>query len=202
MLKTYLFPLFFLLLFFAACSNNKAILFSQERLPFLIDSLYQADQSTVNIQPPDSAAAEYQRVIRSNFPYVEKIFNRYGFPGYDLVGEEASNKYHLLIQHSDFAPEFQLKVLKSMKKQVSRHNASGQNFAYLTDRVEINHGRPQIYGTQIYMSGNSQIKPCIDMAHLNERRQSVGLSTIEEYLEKCNETFYLLNPDQKRPDKN
>ncbi len=190
-----------LLLILAACSNNKTSMISVDRLPFLIDSLYHADQSTASIRPPDSAAAAYQRAIRTNFPFVQKIHNRYGFPGYDLVGEETSDKYFLLVQHSDFDPDFQLKVLKSMKKQVLKHNASGQGFAYLTDRVEINNGRPQIYGTQIIMSGNTTIKPCIDTAHLNERRLSVGLSTIEEYLEKCNETFYMMNPGEKRPGK-
>lgn len=185
-----------------SCSTAKKATLSKEQLPSLIDSLYRADQSTVNIRPVDSAAAAYQRVIRTNFPYVSAIFRQYGFPGFDLVGKETSDKYFLLVQHSDFEPGFQLKVLQSMKQEVSKQNASGQNFAYLTDRTELNNGRPQVYGTQVIMSGDTKIKPCIDTLNLNQRRKSVGLSTIEAYIEKCNDIFYQMNPNEKRPVKN
>lgn len=180
------------------CAGSKTAYFQQEQLPGLIDSLYQADQATLLIQPSDSAAVAYQRVIRSNFPAIEKIFRQFGFPGYALAGRKTSEQYFLLVQHSDFNPEFQLKVLKSMKKEVLKQNASGQNFAFLTDRVEINFGRPQIYGTQVIMGRNTQIKPCVDPNKLNERRHSIGLPTIEEYLEKCNEVFFMLNPNEKK----
>jgi len=175
---------------------------NKQNLTQIIDSLYQADQSTATIKPADSAAATYQRVIRSNYPIVSSIFKEFGYPGYDLVGKEVSNKYFLLVQHSDFDVQFQQNVLKEMKNQVDKQNASGQSFAYLTDRIELNSGRPQIYGTQIFMSGNTKIKPCIDTLNLNQRRKSVGLSTIEEYIEKCNDTFYQMNPNEKRPIKN
>lgn len=96
-----------------------------------------------------------------------------------------------------------MKVLKVMKQQVSKQNASGQNFAFLTDRTELNNGRLQIYGTQVVMTdGDIKIKPCIDTLNLNQRRKSVGLSTIEEYIERCNDMFYQMNPNEKRPTKN
>jgi hypothetical protein len=175
---------------------------SKQRLTQIIDSLYQADQSTARIKPADSAAAAYQRVIRSNFYLVTTIFKQFGYPGYDLVGKEASNKYFLLVQHSDFDVRFQQNVLNEMKKQVDNQNASGQSFAYLTDRIELNSGRLQIYGTQIFMNGNSIIKPCVDTLNLDNRRKSVGLSPIKEYLEKCNDAFYQMNPQEKRPNSN
>ncbi len=181
-----------------SCSATRQTRLTQETLPHIIDSLYKADQATAAIRPPDSAAAAYQRVIRSNFPIVYKIYDKYGFPGYDLIGKEYSNKYFTLVQHSDFDVPFQVRVLRSMKKQVEQNNASGQNFAFLTDRTEINSGRLQVYGTQILMSGNTTIKPCIDTVNLDKRRMAVGLSPIKEYLQKCNDTFYELNPQQKR----
>lgn len=197
----YLPILAFSLLTLFSCSTTKQNHLTRENLPHIIDSLYQADQSTAQIRPADSAAAAYQRVIRCNFPIISRIFKKYKFPGYDLVGKEISNKYFLLVQHSDFDLSFQQEVLKKMKVQVEKVNASGQNFAYLTDRIEINNGRPQIYGTQVFMSGNTKIKPCIDTLNLDNRRKSVGLSPIKEYLEKCNEVFYEMNPQEKRPAK-
>ena len=60
--------------------------------------------------------------------------------------------YFTLVQHSDFNVSFQLEVLKDMQQKVEAQNATGQNFAYLTDRTELNQGRPQIYGTQVLMN--------------------------------------------------
>ncbi len=184
-----------------SCSVNKQVRLSKADLPKLIDSLHHADQSCAKIQPADSAAAAFKRVIRSNFPLVERIFRQFGYPGYDMVGKETSDQYFLLVQHSDFNVPFQQEVLKAVKKQVKKGNASGQSFAFLTDRTEINNGRPQVYGTQINMSGNTTIKPCIDLDNLDKRRASVGLEPIKAYLDNCNEVFYQLNPQEKRPEK-
>jgi hypothetical protein len=163
----------------------------------VIDSLYLADQSCAEIKPADSAVAAFQRVTKSNFTIVADIFNKYGYPGYDFIGKDASDKYFVLVQHSDFNVAFQQQVLSKMEKEVLNGNASGENFAFLTDRTEINSGRQQIYGTQVFMSGNTVIKPCIDTANLDARRKSVGLEPIQDYINMCNEMFYLLNPQEK-----
>jgi hypothetical protein len=36
-----------------------------------------------------------------------------------------------------------------MSKQVKRHNASGENYALLQDRVLVSQGHKQLYGTQV-----------------------------------------------------
>ncbi len=173
--------------------------YSLRDLPHLIDSLYQADQATASIRPADSAAAAYQRVIRTNFPIVEAIFDRYGYPGYDMIGKGSSDQYFLLVQHSDFQTVFQQRVLAALKEHVERKNASGQSFAFLTDRIELTNGRPQIYGTQVFMSGRTTIKPCIDTSAIDLRRASVGLEPLQQYLQKCNDIFYRMNPHIERP---
>lgn len=185
-----------LVLLLNACIPLRKLTVDKQQLTKLIDSMHHADQSCVNIQPVDSAAAVFKRVNESNFPFIESIFQQYGFPGYDFIGEEFSDKYFVLVQHSDKHVEFQQEVLQKMKKEVAKQNASGQNFAFLSDRIEINNGRPQIYGTQVYMSGNTTLKPCIDTANLDIRRKSVGLEPIQDYINQCNEVFYMLNPQE------
>lgn len=169
----------------------------QRKLAGVIDSLYAADQRTVLLKPADSAAAAYQRVIRTNFPVVEHIVATYGYPTYALVGQESAKHYFLLVQHSDFDLPFQQRVLHRMRRAVRHQQASGQQYAFLTDRIAINQGQPQVYGTQVLMSGHTQVKPCITPAGLNKRRKSVGLEPIAAYIEKCNAVFYELNPQQK-----
>ena len=81
-----------------------------------------------------------------------------------------------------------------MKVQVDKKNASGQNYAYLIDRINLNEGKQQVYGTQVNMGENgTTIKPCIDTLNLDKRRLAVGLPSIKDYLKKCDEMFYEMN---------
>ena len=168
-------------------------------LVYMIDSLYKADQDCAIIKPSDSAAAKYQRVIRTNFPLIQSILNKHGFPGYDIVGKEGSANYFLLVQHSDFNVDFQKRALKLMKKQVDKKNASGSTYAFLVDRIELNSGKQQIYGTQVQMGrSGTKLKLCIDTLNLDKRRKAVGLMPIKEYLQQCDETFKEMNPTEMK----
>ncbi len=172
-------------------------------LSYLIDSLKNADQSPLAIKNADSASKAFQKIIRSNFLSVKTIADKFGFPGYDLVGKESSNNYWLLVQHSDFDVPFQKRILKLMKVQVDKKNASGQNYAYLIDRINLNEGKQQVYGTQVNMGENgTTIKPCIDTTNLDKRRLSVGLTPIKDYLKKCDEMFYEMNKDKLKKSSN
>ena len=165
-----------------------------KNLSHFIDSLKTADQRPLAIKNADSAGKAFQKIIRSNFPSIRTIAKKYGFPGYDLVGIESSNNYWLLVQHSDFDVPFQKRILKLMKVQVDRKNASGQNYAYLIDRINLNERKQLVYGIQVNMGENgTTIKPCINTFNLDKRRLSVGLTPIKEYLKKCDEMFYEMN---------
>jgi hypothetical protein len=122
-----------------------------------------------------------------------RIFYKYGYPGYDLVGEEGSSQFWLLVQHQDEYPAFQDSVLTSMKMQCEKGKASWSYYAYLTDRVKVNTGQLQIYGTQMQTNKDEtsyEPRPVIDPERLNERRKSVGLNTIEEYTDVMNKRFF------------
>ena len=128
-----------------------------------------------------------------NFITVEQLFEEFGYLGYDKVGKQGSNNFWLLVQHCDKHPNFQLEVLKAMEIQTRRGNASLADFAYLTDRVKVNLGQLQVYGTQMKLNGSSdsyEPKPVIDPENLNERRKLVDLITIEEYIKLMNERYY------------
>lgn len=129
----------------------------------------------------------------TNYYELKAIIDEFGFPGYNLVGEDFSNSFWNIIQHQDNNIPFQKYALEKMKVQVDNKNASPTYFAYLTDRVLINSGEKQIYGTQLQINLNStsyEVKPTIDMENLNLRRKEVGLITIEEYIEIMNTKYY------------
>jgi hypothetical protein len=55
--------------------------------------------------------------------------------------------------------------------------------AYLTDRVLLHEGKPQEYGTQaIARDGRFEPRKLRDPDHVDERRASVGLDSLAEYL--------------------
>lgn len=128
-----------------------------------------------------------------NYLEVKRIFDFYGFPGYNLVGENGSYNFWLLVQHQDKHPEFPKLVLDKMKIETEKNNASRANFAYLTDRVAINMGELQVYGTQMRLNQDStsyEPMPVLNPEDLNERRSKVGLSPIENYIKIMNERYF------------
>ena len=113
------------------------------------------------------------------------IVKKYGYPGYNLVGEKGSDSFWAIVQHCDDDVAFQQKVLLLMAKQVKSHNASGEDFALLQDRVLVGQGQKQIFGTQVHTDPTTHItKPFAikDSLHVDSLRKSVGLQPLKEYL--------------------
>ncbi|MEO1512186.1 MAG: DUF6624 domain-containing protein, partial [Planctomycetota bacterium] len=79
---------------------------------------------------------------------------------------------------------------------VASGNASGRNLAYLTDRVLINTGRPQRYGTQVqyeHAIGRAYPKELEDAAAVDHRRAAVGLEPLWEYMNDMSGLYYRMN---------
>ncbi len=122
-----------------------------------------------------------------------KIIDEHGFPDYDKVGVDGTHYFWLLMQHQDRHPDFQERVLQMMEVAVGQKKASGSDYAYLLDRVMINTGKLQVYGTQMTLNADStsfEPKPCIEPENLDKRRESVGLGTIERYIYTMNHVYH------------
>jgi hypothetical protein len=127
-----------------------------------------------------------------NYPKLEQILKQCGYPDATEGGGSAPFLFWLLVQHQDKHPQFQDSVLKEMKPLVDSGKVSGVLYAYLLDRVNLNTGKLQVYGTQTCLSVDSTkyvMSPCEDPEHVNERRKSIGLGPIEPYLESLNKEY-------------
>jgi hypothetical protein len=127
-----------------------------------------------------------------NMVVLKKLFKEYGFLGIEEVGKQGSGNFWLMMQHCDKDPKFQEEVLSEMKKHIERKNANPSNYAYLIDRVNVNTGKPQVYGTQMTINkeeSSYEPKPVIEPENLNKRREEVGLGTIEEYIGVMNSHY-------------
>ncbi len=125
-----------------------------------------------------------------------ELFDQYGYLGIDRVGEEGEKHFWLMVQHSDHVPAFQQKVLDALPAEVADSNAQASHLALLTDRVRINNGQKQLYGTQVQFipeTGWTLPKPLADSATVNERRLAIGMEPIEAYLNQMSELHFMLN---------
>lgn len=170
----------------------------------LLDSMVQIDQKwrgiirqinngeidTINLS---EAKLQLLRTDSLNTIKLKMVFEKYGFLGYDIAGKDGSHKFWLLIQHQDKHIDFQLEVLEKMKVAAKNENASFQDYAYLIDRIKVNLGKPQVYGTQMTMNADSTSyipKAVIEPDKLNKRRKEVGLPPIEFYINAMNERYF------------
>jgi hypothetical protein len=126
---------------------------------------------------------EFQTFARHT-PILKTIINKYGYPTFEKVGAESSSNFFVLIQHSDQDVAFQSKMLGLIKKQVYKKQVNGYNYAMLFDRVQLNNGKEQLYGTQLDYDqmGNAFPKRLKDKENVNKRRSKFGLNKLEEYL--------------------
>ena len=124
-------------------------------------------------------------VYTSHQERLAEIFEEYGYPGFNLVGKGGEKNFWVMVQHSDHNPDFQKEVLEKMEIEIGKENADSRNYGLLVDRVNLNTGKAQIYGTQVdYNMDIAQAFPInlADSANVNERRKSIGLEPLEEYL--------------------
>lgn len=158
---------------------NKVLCF---RLLWMARSDQKARRAAMNGEPFD------ERVDQRHIRAMKQIVARYGWPGERLVGLLGAQTAWLLVQHADHDRAFQKQCLPLLEAAVKNEDAQPQHLAYLTDRVCVGDGRPQIYGSQLEY-------PIADQEHVDERRAAVGLSSFAEYRESSKS---MLEQFQKR----
>lgn len=112
-----------------------------------------------------------------------EIIDEHGWPTRSLVGDDGATAAWVIAQHSDLDVEFQERALELMRQAVDDGEADPTELAYLEDRVALNQGRPQTYGTQIgCVDGRAEPAELADPDRVEELREEVGLQPLEDYL--------------------
>jgi CYTH domain-containing protein len=118
-----------------------------------------------------------------NLIEVRKILDTRGWLGADIVGGKGNSTLFLVIQHAD--QKIQEQYLPMMREAVAKGNAAASSLALLEDRVALGQGKKQIYGSQIGMfseTGENYVLPLEDPDNVDERRMSVGLGKLQDYI--------------------
>lgn len=117
-----------------------------------------------------------------NMHVVDSVLKKYGWLGVDEVGREGNTALFLVIQHSNL--KMQESCIPIMKEAVKNGKLEAGQLALLIDRIEMNNGRKQIYGSQIQETSNGTlvIYPITDEKNVDRRRAEVGLEKLADYV--------------------
>ncbi len=147
-------------------------------------------------------AMRYQNELKSdlwdstvderNTARMKRIVDEIGWPTISKVGYEPSHGAWLLVQHSDKDVSFQIRCLDLMKAALLQEEVESKDVAYLEDRVRVNQGLHQIYGTQFtQINGRHVPRPILHPARVDEYRAKMGLGTLADGILHISEKYPL-----------
>ncbi|MGW9032008.1 DUF6624 domain-containing protein [Streptomyces sp. NPDC055722] len=144
----------------------------------------EADQTARRHWMATGEVGNFPQIDARNTTLLKAVITEYGWPGICLVGEQGAEDAWLLAQHADQDVLFQKEALKLLCGAVLAGDAPPWHLAYLTDRVLVADGQPQLYGTQYTHEDdgtNLRPQPIADPERLDERRAAMGLEPHAEY---------------------
>jgi len=148
-----------------------------------VDSVLAAHGSTS--PEADSALKAMAAADAPLMARLTEIIKAKGWPGRTLVGDDGAHAAWLVLQHAP--PAVQRSMLPLVRAAVAKHEARASDLALLEDRVLVDDGKPQRYGSQLMypqVGGTPTLRPIDDEACVDARRASVGLEPIADYLKR------------------
>lgn len=132
-------------------------------------------------------------IDNDNTTWLKAVVAKGQWPLTTRDGKDAAHEAWLLAQHADNDTDFQNQVLRLMEPLVTKHEASGKDYAYLFDRVALAQGRPQRYATQFTQGkgGCLVARRTEDPAGIGARRAAAGIPPIEEYAKVLTENYHV-----------
>jgi len=151
----------------------------------IMDSLQRAND-TIGLRMV-SDSINYIRAANAYF--LDSVIKALGrWPGYDVVGIQGSRAAGLIVQHADHFVDFQKRSLILMNEALKKNNATPHNVAFLFDRVMVNTGGNQRFGTQFR---GAEALNLIDIENVDIHRRSFGLESFESYRQRMMRRFNL-----------
>ena len=118
---------------------------------------------------------------KKNQEDVIKIIDEHGWLGISQVGFLANNALFLVIQHASV--EMQEKYFPLLKESAEKGESSLADMALMDDRIRMHRKKKQLYGSQTTsVNGKSYVWPIEDAVNVDERRRSVQLPPLTDYL--------------------
>lgn len=127
---------------------------------------------------------------------VKNLYKRFGYLGYDKVGEEGESDFWIVAQHADNDLAFQKEILSALEIETKNNNADKAHYAMLEDRVAVNMNKAQRFGSQVKYNERGQAVPKIgllDSANVEQLRHDYGLDSFKVYYNNMTMMHFEMN---------
>lgn len=143
-----------------------------------------------------SNAVDNEELVKAadlvNLQEAKALFTNYRLPTISKVGAELAHKFWMIVLNSNNDVAFQTQILKAMHEELEEDDISAADYAFLADRIRINQGENQIYGTQVQYNDITQRFEPFNLKKpesVDQRRVIMGLERIQTYINEVNSKF-------------
>jgi hypothetical protein len=122
-----------------------------------------------------------EAVHLKNAARLRELIAAHGWPAEDIAGEDGAKAAWFIVQHAIGEPEFQRAALQQLQACAAAGRTPAWHAAYLEDRIAMQEGRPQRFGTQWMdepSDGRARPWRLAEPDRVNELRASVGLGPL------------------------
>ena len=134
----------------------------------------------------DSATRAMERADAPLLARLQAIIAARGWPGRSLVGDDGAHAAWLVLQHAP--ADVQRALLPTVRAAIRKGEGRLGDLALLEDRVMVNEGGAQRYGSSLrYASqggGSQTLDPIADEECVDQRRAAMGLEPLADYLRR------------------
>lgn len=184
--------LFFCLVILMSCENKlERVTIDCSNLSELLIEIHRLDQDvrkTKELSKIDFDLMKKQDHI--NLCKVVSIIEQCGMPTSNEIDKHQIETIFLVIQHSKL--KYQKRYYPILERSALNGDLEKSSLAKLKDRILVNEGKPQIYGTQLKIdieSNTARLYELEDPESVDKRRQQVGLVPLQDYLNGWNVKF-------------
>ena len=146
----------------------------------ILSEVYESD---LRIQKSNELI-KYAKENHRNQELVISIIEKCGMPTLKDATQKQMTAIWLGLQHTN--KKIRKKYFPYIEEAVENGDLSKEQYALMKDRILMEEGKPQIYGSQIK---NGKLYKLENPEAVNERRKEMGMGTIEDYLRNFNIQF-------------
>ena len=140
----------------------------------ILDEVFERDQ---RIRTQEVPFAEFARADHRNQELVISLIEQCGMPTLREVSKKQMHTIWLVLQHAQ--PKQRKKYFPAFEVAWQNGDITGEQYALMVDRVLMDEGKPQRYGSQIV---DGKLYKLENPESVNERRAELGMGPIEKYL--------------------
>jgi hypothetical protein len=144
----------------------------------ILDSVLVSDQ---RIRQQNVPFTQFAQVDHRNQELVISIIEKCGMPTLKEVSKQQMDAIWLALQHAN--GKHRKKYFPQIEAAVKNGDFSKEQYALMKDRMLMDEGKPQIYGSRIQ---DGKLYKLESPDKVNERRKEMGMEPIEDYLWRFN----------------